>query len=126
MSRERSAGAAMSSVALEERTPAYAVAQLREVTMGTQIVKYLQHIDATLEPYGGRFLIHGGAVHVLEGAWRGDLIVIAFPDRQRARAWYESAEYQAILGLRTGSSVGDVILVEGVPDGHHATDVLAA
>lgn len=39
---------------------AYAVAHMRQVTMGPQIVEYLQRIDATLEPFGGRFLVQGG------------------------------------------------------------------
>jgi uncharacterized protein (DUF1330 family) len=37
--------------------PAYAVADLRDVTMGPPIVEYLQRIDATLEPFNGRFLV---------------------------------------------------------------------
>jgi len=69
--------------------------------------------------------VHGGRVDVLEGAWQGNLIVIEFPDRERARAWYASAAYQEILHLRTDNSDGDVILVDGVPASHHATDVLA-
>ncbi|HET6467075.1 MAG TPA: DUF1330 domain-containing protein [Geminicoccaceae bacterium] len=104
---------------------AYAVAHLHEVEMGPEIVEYLERIDATLAPFGGRFLVHGGETTVLEGSWRGDLIVIAFPDRARARAWYDSAAYQRILRLRTGHARGEVVLVDGVPDGHRATDVLA-
>jgi uncharacterized protein (DUF1330 family) len=56
--------------------PVYAVAHLRQVTMGPPIVEYLQRIDATLEPFAGRFLVHGGEVEVLEGAWPGHLIII--------------------------------------------------
>ena len=104
--------------------PAYAVAHLREVTMGPEIVAYLERIDATLAPFGGRFLIHGGSVDVLEGDWSGDLIVIAFPDRERARAWYASPAYRAILRLRTGNARGEAVIVDGVPDDHRATDVL--
>jgi uncharacterized protein (DUF1330 family) len=105
--------------------PAYAAACLRNVAMGPEIAEYLQRIDATLEPFGGRFLIHGGPTDVLEGSWPGDLIVIAFPDRDRARGWYASPAYRQILPLRTGNSEGDVVILEGVPDGHRATDILA-
>ena len=35
--------------------PAYAVAHLRNVNMGPSIEEYLQRIDATLEPFAGRF-----------------------------------------------------------------------
>jgi uncharacterized protein (DUF1330 family) len=103
---------------------AYAIGHLRAVAMGPAIVEYLERIDATLQPFGGRFIVHGGPVEMLEGNWTGDLIVIAFPDQEKARAWYASPEYRAILPLRTQNAVGDVILVAGVPEGHRATDVL--
>jgi uncharacterized protein (DUF1330 family) len=110
---------------LEDHLPAYAVAHMRQVTVGPEIVEYLQRIDATLEPFGGRFVVHGGAVEVIEGSWPGNLIAIEFPDREHARAWYKSAAYQEILPLRTDNSDSDVILVDGVHEGHHATDVLS-
>ena len=51
---------------------AYAVAHMRQATMGPQIVEYLHRIDATLEPFGGRFLVHGGDVEVIENSqWHG-------------------------------------------------------
>ncbi len=104
--------------------PAYAIGHLHDVAMGPAIVAYLERIDATLEPFGGRFVIHGGTVDVLEGDWTGDLIVIAFPDRDRARAWYASPAYQAILRLRTDNSRGDVVILDGVSEDHRATDIL--
>jgi uncharacterized protein (DUF1330 family) len=104
--------------------PGYAVAHMREVTMGPAIVEYLQRIDATLAPFGGRFIVHGGEFEVREGAFPGFLIVIEFPDRGQARAWYESEAYEEIAPLRTGSSRSDLILIDGVDPGHRATDVL--
>jgi uncharacterized protein (DUF1330 family) len=75
----------------------YAIGHLRNVNMGSDIVAYLETIDATLAPFQGRFIIHGGEKEQLEGTFPGDLIVIAFPDRQAASAWYASPAYQAIL-----------------------------
>ncbi|MBJ6128292.1 DUF1330 domain-containing protein [Microvirga splendida] len=105
--------------------PAYAVGHLHDVNVGPDIVEYLNRIDATLEPFGGRFIVHGGPVDVLEGSWSGDLIVIAFPDKASAHAWYASPAYRRILPLRTRNSRGDVFLIDGVTDDHKATDVLA-
>ena len=104
--------------------PAYAAANLGKVELGPEIIAYVEQIDATLAPFGGRFLIHGGAKTVLEGRWPGDLIVIEFPDRPTAQAWYQSAAYQRILPLRKDHAEGDVIIVDGVPPGHRATDIL--
>ena len=105
---------------------AYGIAHLRSVDFGPDVIEYLQRIDATLEPFDGRFVVHGAKVEVLEGQWPGDIVVIAFPDLAAARAWYASPAYQAILALRTGNSVGDVILVEGCDENHKSTDLLAA
>ena len=104
---------------------AYAVAHMRQVTMGPAVVEYLQRIDATLAPFGGRFIVHGGEVEVLVGSWSGFLIVIEFPDRGRADAWYHSDAYQRIVALRTDHSESDVVLADGVGREHRATDVLA-
>lgn len=103
---------------------AYAIARLQDVTMGPEIVEYLQGIDATLAPYGGHYLVHGGTTQVLEGNWRGDTIVLGFPDLESARAWYRSDAYRCLLPLRTANAVGDVILVEGVEEGHRGVDIL--
>jgi uncharacterized protein (DUF1330 family) len=103
---------------------AYAIAHLQDVRLGPEIVDYIAQIDATLEPHEGRFLIHGVTPEVVEGPWPGDLVLIAFPDMERARAWYDSPEYRAILPLRTENSRGTAMLVQGVEPGYRATDFL--
>lgn len=103
----------------------YAVGHLRSVDMGPAIVEYVQRIDATLAPFDGRFIVHGAVPKVMEGSWRGHLIVIEFPSMERAAAWYASPAYQAIIPLRAQHSDGDIILVEGVDESHRATDILA-
>jgi len=103
---------------------AYAVGILQDVQMGPDIVEYLQRIDATLDPFGGFFVVHGGQAQVLEGSSPGTLIVIEFPDRGSAEGWYGSAAYKAILPLRTQNSTSTVFLIEGVGRDHKATDVL--
>lgn len=105
-------------------TPAYVSGHLNDVRMGPEIVAYLEAIDDTLEPFQGKFLIHGGSPETLEGTWQGDLIVIAFPDLDHARAWYRSDAYQQIVPLRAENSTGDIIVIDGVPTDHHATDIL--
>jgi uncharacterized protein (DUF1330 family) len=53
------------------------------------------------------------------------VIVIAFPDHDSATGWYESAAYQEILLLRTENAERWVVLADGVPADHRATDILA-
>jgi len=105
--------------------PTFALAHLRNVVMGPEIVEYIGRIDATLAPFGGRYRVHGDPPEVLEGRWSGDLVIIEFPDRARARAWYASAAYREILPLRTGNAEGEVILIDTVAEDHRSTDILA-
>jgi uncharacterized protein (DUF1330 family) len=93
--------------------------------MGPPIVEYLERIDATLAPYDGHFIIHGGRPELLEGTSPGTLVVIEFPDRAAAEAWYQSPAYQAILRLRAENSQSTIFMIDGVGRDHVATDVLA-
>ena len=106
--------------------PAYAVAHLRTVEWGADIVEYLRRIDATLDPFGGAFLVHGTLPEVLEGEWPGFLVIVQFPELAQARAWYESPAYQAILPLRTRNSDSVTLVVQGVPPGYRAAALAEA
>ena len=101
-----------------------AIARLEDVRMGPEIATYLARIDETLTPFGGRFQVHGGTYERVEGNWTGDLVVVSFPDRKAALAWYASPAYQEILPLRTENARCDVILVDTVPDDYRAADFL--
>jgi alpha-1,2-mannosyltransferase len=106
---------------------AYAIAHLHSVSDHDDILEYLERIQATLDPFGGRFNIHGQRPTMLEGTWPGTIVVIAFPSMERARAWYDSPAYQKILPLRTDHIEGDVILIEGVdPETYDAAATAAA
>lgn len=105
--------------------PAYAIGCLRNVRLGEEIVRYLEQIDSTMAPFGGEFIVHGGAMSSREGEWDGDVVIIRFPSREAASDWYDSPAYQEILPLRTASSDGIVTIVEGVPPGHRGVDKLA-
>src|SRR5215207_6104265 len=100
---------------------AYAIAHLRTPQFNADVVEYLERIQDTLDPFGGRFLVHGGEVEVREGEWPGTIVVIEFPDGEAARGWYESPGYQAILHLRTDHIDGEAIIVRGVPDDYDVT-----
>ncbi|MER5810170.1 DUF1330 domain-containing protein [Streptomyces sp. NPDC002033] len=105
---------------------AYAIAHLRPVSMNEDILRYIETMQSTLDPFEGRFLVHGAEVEVLEGPFPGTVVVIGFPDMDRARAWYASDAYQAILPLRTDHIPAEVLLVEGVPADYDAAATAAA
>jgi uncharacterized protein (DUF1330 family) len=103
---------------MTDAIPSYAVAYLRDVEFGDDIIRYMREIDDTMAPFGGEFIIHGGDLDVREGQWDGTLVMIRFPDHDSAVRWYESAAYQRILPLRLNNSASMTALVAGVKRGH--------
>ena len=77
--------------------------------------KYSQAVPATIEMYGGKYLVRGGASTQREGeALRDRHVIVEFPSRQALDTWYDSPEYQAVLPHRTNNSVGQIVLVDGL------------
>jgi uncharacterized protein (DUF1330 family) len=114
---------------LEPMPTAYAIAHLHNPNINDDVLEYLERIQGTLDPFGGRFIVHGPTVEVIEGEWPGTIVILAFPDIDAARAWYHSTAYQEILHLRTDHIGGEAILAEGVGpdyDVRHTADVLRA
>lgn len=101
--------------------PAYAIAHLQQAAPHPEIAEYVERITATFEPYGGRFLVHAAQHEVKECDWPGHVVVIGFPGIAEARAWWDSPAYQEIAPLRSRHTEGDIILVEGVPEGYAPT-----
>ena len=93
--------------------PAYIVGDVT-VTDPDRYKDYAAHTESTLEPFGGRFIVRGGAHETLEGSWSpGRLVVIEFPDEESARGWYASDAYREILPIRQEASIGSLVVVQG-------------
>ena len=76
----------------------------------------LLRVEATLAPYGDKWLGQGPA-DVIESAWPGSVVLVQFPSREAATAWYNSPDYQEIIALRTDNAISDLVLVDAVaPD----------
>ena len=63
--------------------PTYALAHLYDPAPHPEVVEYIERIQDTLDPYGGRFLVHGAEVTVVEGDWPGTIVILEFPDREQ-------------------------------------------
>ncbi len=77
--------------------------------------KYTALTPATLERHGGRFLTRGDAVETVEGGPVFDerMVILEFPDRETALAWYHDADYQSASAFRRLASTGRMILQAG-------------
>jgi uncharacterized protein (DUF1330 family) len=77
---------------------------------------YRELAAASIEHHGGRYVVRGGEVSVLEGEWRPGMLVIAeFPSRDAAERWYRSAEYGKALAYGDAALDRNLIMVDGVP-----------
>jgi len=94
--------------------PAYVIVQ-ENIHDPSAFEEYRKLVMATLEPYGGRFLVRGGHLTVLERQWPFErTVVLEFSSRQAAEHWYASSAYQSAMTLRTRASTCNFVIVDGV------------
>lgn len=66
--------------------------------------------------YGGRYLVRGGAVEILEGRWSKSprLVIVEFDSPEQARRFYHSPEYQAARKAREQAAEMNMLVVSGI------------
>ena len=93
--------------------PAYIIVDI-EVTDPTRYEQYKHQAQETVQAFGGRYIVRGGAAEQLEGTWTpARLVVLEFPDTDAARAWWSSDAYRPARALRNETARKNMILVEG-------------
>jgi len=86
-----------------------------DITDPVQYEQYKAASPAAIAAAGGRFLVRGGEMAVLEGDWAPKrLVVVEFDDLETAKRFYESPAYQAAITLRDGAANLNMVAVEGV------------
>lgn len=94
--------------------PAYAIVNI-DVRDPKAYEEYRSRSLATIQKFGGRFLVRGGRHEVKEGGWvPRRVILLEFPDMETAHRWYDSDAYRSIIAYRSGCARTDMVLVEGV------------
>ena len=74
---------------------------------------YKELTPATVSAFGGKFVLRGKPVKVLEGEFKYQrLIMLEFPSKEKAEAWYNSEEYQHAISLRDDAATANFLLVE--------------
>ena len=93
---------------------AYVIADV-EVIDPAKFREYGNQVPATVEEYGGKYLVRGGAVEKSEGNWEPNrMVVIEFKSMEHLKKWYHSQEYDGRMQLRHESANSNVLFVEGV------------
>ncbi|MCX7893001.1 MAG: DUF1330 domain-containing protein [Burkholderiales bacterium] len=94
--------------------PAYIIADV-DVTDPVRYEEYKKLAPPAIAKYGGRYLVRGGAHETLEGTWTPRrLVILEFPDLDRARAFYHSPEYAVARAARSGAATGNFVIVQGL------------
>ena len=93
--------------------PGYLIANI-EVRDAALYGRYREEVAPLVAAFGGRFLVRGGELEILEGELPlKRLVVLEFPSLAEARRFYNSDEYRPVMQLRLDSCVSHVVLVEG-------------
>jgi len=93
---------------------AYVIAEV-EVTDSSAYDEYRKKVPATVEQYGGKFLVRGGATETKEGSWAPPrFVILEFPSMAQARRWYDSPEYAPALAIRKRAANSKLIFAEGL------------
>ncbi|WP_349370933.1 DUF1330 domain-containing protein [Salinarimonas sp.] len=91
---------------------AYFIARVT-VTDPERYAEYAKGATEAIRKYGGKPLVRGGAMKVMEGEGRPRNVVIEFESVEQAERYYHSPEYQAAKAKREGAGIADMVIVEG-------------
>ena len=111
-------GAGAITALTAQTTPkAYIVTEV-DVTgnMDVFLKDYAAHVQATVDPFGGRYLVRGGRNVGIEGdPPKGRIVISVFDSFEKAQAWRDLPEYKKILGAREREAKSRMYIVEGLP-----------
>lgn len=94
---------------------AYIVVQI-EIADPVRYEEYKKLTPGTLQKYQGKFVVRGAKTEILEGEWDPKrFVILEFPSKELAKAWWASEEYAPAKSLRQQSADTKMILVEGTP-----------
>jgi uncharacterized protein (DUF1330 family) len=76
---------------------------------------YLRETPKLIQKHGGEYLVRGGALEVLEGAWEPHrLVLFRFHSMQAIRALFDDPEYRPLTAIRHECASTNIIAVEGI------------
>jgi len=75
---------------------------------------YVQAAMPTFIAAGGTVVVAGPPADVIEGQWHGDqTVILEFPSIEAARGWYNSPDYEAVVGQRHAAAACNAVIVGG-------------
>ena len=94
--------------------PAYVIVEI-DIVDPAGYEEYKKLAGATVERYGGKYIVRGGAVETLEGNWKPKrIVVLQFDSMQRAKEWLNCDDYREPRKMRHRTARTRMVVVEGV------------
>jgi uncharacterized protein (DUF1330 family) len=92
----------------------YVISEISTVLDSVLLEKYRSLAQTSIEQYGGRYIVRGGAIEKVEGEVPHAVVIVEFPSIERAREWYRSPEYAEALAIRPSALNRRLLFLEGV------------
>ena len=108
-------GVAIGALAIhaQGKPPAYFFAEI-DVTDPAAYKTYVERNTPVVNTYGGRFLVRGGKTTAMDGEPPKRVVIIAWENEDKAKAWYTSAAYKEIIPIRDKAAKFRGFIAEGV------------
>lgn len=95
------AGIGLLSAMSAHAEPTYMIAQIQVDDWDNYMKEYGGAALPVILEQGGKILVAAPEIQKLEGSWSGNLtVVLEFPSRENADAWYQNEDYQNAIPLR--------------------------
>ena len=77
--------------------------------------EYLSKVPKIVSKYNGKYLVRGGKISHHEGNWKPKrMVLVKFPNREKAMAFYDSKEYRKFKLIRNKVADSNLIFVDGI------------
>jgi uncharacterized protein (DUF1330 family) len=95
--------------------PAYVMAFMVVTDDEKYDTEYVAHVSPLVHKHGGKPLVLSQSPDVREGEWpKGRNILLEFPDRASAEAWYNDPAYLPYIKLRNELATGGLAILDGI------------
>ena len=95
---------------------AYCIFDIHSESDPQAMAEYRRLVKPTIAAFGGRVLVTGHQLEVVEGGWQPKRpVIIEFPSLERVHEWFDSELYAELKTVRLAASEGDVVFMDGVP-----------
>jgi|TARA_B100000809_G_scaffold203423_1_gene204467 uncharacterized protein (DUF1330 family) len=92
----------------------YIIGQIKELNNTDAFGAYQGAAGPIVAQYGGKLVVNSTKIDARDGGWSPvGMVVLEFESVEQARKFYNSPEYQAVIGQRFDSADSALIIVDG-------------